>query len=312
MTQLPPGYTMRAATSGDLAGVGEVLAAADRAEHGETTLSEEFIRAEWNRPRFDLATDTAVIVAEDGSVAAYGEAFDEATPDVVEGMGVVHPRRRRRGLGIALLNAQERRAREQLRRRVKRVTLRTVVSGADQAGARLVAARGFRPVRTFFHMEIELTQPERPVPPPDLAIRPYDMQRDEPVVYQVIEDAFRGHWGFADQSLEEWWQTQQGAGFDPDLCFLAEEGGEVMGAVIATEARDHGWINDLGVVSAHRHRGIGTLLLRRAFAALAERGQRRALLNVDAENATGALGVYERAGMHVRRRWDVHQKEIGP
>jgi ribosomal protein S18 acetylase RimI-like enzyme len=80
--------------------------------------------------------------------------------------------------------------------------------------------------------------------------------------------------------------------------------------VTAAEAEGHGWIAELGVLEAHRHQGIGAVLLRQAFAALAARGQPRALLNVDAENATGAVRVYERAGMHVRRRWDVHGKEI--
>jgi mycothiol synthase len=304
-------YTLRPAAPEDLVAVAELLAAADRAEHGETSLGEAFLRGEWGRPRFVHVTDTAVVTTHEGTIVGYGEAFDEALPDVIEGMGVVHPGHRGRGIGATLIRAQERRAREQLRRiRAKRVTLRTVVPGKNAAAARLVAARGFQLVRTFFHMEADLADPTKPDAPPGIDGRAFDPDRDERLLYVLLQEAFRGHWGYAEQPFDEWTRTQAAAGLDPDLCFFATVGDEAVGAVVATELEDHGWINELAVLPAHRHRGIGTFLLQRAFAALARRGQRRVLLNVDAENPTGALGVYERAGMRVRRRWDLHEKEI--
>jgi ribosomal protein S18 acetylase RimI-like enzyme len=45
-------------------------------------------------------------------------------------------------------------------------------------------------------------------------------------------------------------------------------------------------------------------LLRSSFNALYDRGLRRVGLGVDAQNVTGALGVYERAGMHRVRQND--------
>ena len=36
----------------------------------------------------------------------------------------------------------------------------------------------------------------------------------------------------------------------------------------------------------------------------------RASLDVDAESLTGAVGLYERAGMHVGRRYDCYLKEL--
>jgi ribosomal protein S18 acetylase RimI-like enzyme len=45
-------------------------------------------------------------------------------------------------------------------------------------------------------------------------------------------------------------------------------------------------------------------MLRHAFAMLADRGARRVLLSVDAENPTGATAVYERVGMRIVKRWD--------
>jgi ribosomal protein S18 acetylase RimI-like enzyme len=37
---------------------------------------------------------------------------------------------------------------------------------------------------------------------------------------------------------------------------------------------------------------------------------KRASLGVDAENTTGAVRLYERAGMFVERRYDLYRKEL--
>jgi len=67
----------------------------------------------------------------------------------------------------------------------------------------------------------------------------------------------------------------------------------------------------LAVLASHRGRGIGAALLRRSFASFADRGLRRAMVNVDAENVTGATGVYERAGMRIANRWDLWERATG-
>jgi ribosomal protein S18 acetylase RimI-like enzyme len=61
-----------------------------------------------------------------------------------------------------------------------------------------------------------------------------------------------------------------------------------------------------------RKRGIGLALLLHAFGELYRRGQRKAGLGVDAENLTGALRLYESAGMHVHQASDLFEKEIRP
>jgi ribosomal protein S18 acetylase RimI-like enzyme len=51
-------------------------------------------------------------------------------------------------------------------------------------------------------------------------------------------------------------------------------------------------------------------LLRRSFAAFVARGVTRVTLFVDAQNETGATGLYERVGMWVHRRYDNYEKRI--
>ncbi len=57
-----------------------------------------------------------------------------------------------------------------------------------------------------------------------------------------------------------------------------------------------------------RGRGIGLALLQEAFRVFQARGERIVGLGVDTENATGALALYERAGMAVEESSDVWER----
>jgi ribosomal protein S18 acetylase RimI-like enzyme len=102
--------------------------------------------------------------------------------------------------------------------------------------------------------------------------------------------------------------------FDPELWFLAMEGDEIAGFCLAkpADAGDEavGSIPTLGVRRAWRGRGIGLALLRHAFTDLRRRGKRSAVLGVDADSPTGALRLYERAGMRVVGRYLTYEKTL--
>jgi mycothiol synthase len=76
------------------------------ADAGQTVLDADFLRDEWSRVGFDLATDAWVVVNGEGAIVAYGQALREE-PGVVECWGVVHPKHRARGIGSSLLNRIE-------------------------------------------------------------------------------------------------------------------------------------------------------------------------------------------------------------
>ena len=63
-----------------------------------------------------------------------------------------------------------------------------------------------------------------------------------------------------------------------------------------------GWVGTLGVRRPWRKRGIGLALLRHSFNEFYRRGKRKVGLGVDAQNLTGALRLYESAGMQSTRR----------
>jgi GNAT superfamily N-acetyltransferase len=102
---LPARYELRAPTPDDADAVAHVLIA----DAGQTVLDADFLRDEWSRVGFDLATDAWVVVDGEGAIVAYGQALREE-PSVVECWGVVHPKHRGRGIGSSLLDRIEERA----------------------------------------------------------------------------------------------------------------------------------------------------------------------------------------------------------
>jgi len=68
----------------------------------------------------------------------------------------------------------------------------------------------------------------------------------------------------------------------------------------------------VGVRDSWRRKGVGQALLVAAFAALRDRGQMRVVVEVDAEDATGARRLYERVGMRVSEEHDWFEKQIPP
>lgn len=107
------------------------------------------------------------------------------------------------------------------------------------------------------------------------------------------------------------WMAEQTASpsYDPTLWLLAVEGDVPVGALTAGDWGGRGWVNEVGVRQGWRGRGIGAALLRRSFAEFSGRGLQQVMLNVDAENPTGATALYQRVGMRVVRAWDLWEKD---
>ena len=88
-----------------------------------------------------------------------------------------------------------------------------------------------------------------------------------------------------------------------DICFVAETGGKVVGAVWVRVMDDYGHIED-GVPSfaisfypEYRGRGMGTALMRRMLDELRKRGYKKTSLSV--QKANYALKLYEKVGFKV-------------
>ncbi|MFZ5915428.1 MAG: GNAT family N-acetyltransferase [Chloroflexota bacterium] len=325
--ETPAGFETRPATLQDLEAVVALINAAALADIGMKRTTHEERLTEWTLPQFNLNTDTRLVYAPNGRLAGYVELWDGEPHVRFYQFGRVHPDFRGRGIGGFLLDWAKARARQSLplAPAEARVSFHTSAPQQDQAAHRLFESRGLAASRYFFHMLIEMppdVPPPAPQPPPGVNIRPLMLNHDERAVHRTLDTAFQDHWGYvAGESFEEWMHwIEMDSTFDPDTCFVAavdgSDGGQCVGAIM-THPQFEGdpsiaWVDDLGVLRPWRRKGLALALLYSVFAAYFQRGKYRVGLGVDAQSLTGALGLYEKAGMRILQRIDAYAKTLRP
>ena len=294
------------ATAADAPRVTALLNEISRAHYGKAELTEVEVTRWFGFEKLE------VMLAEDdgGAAVGYGDRYrqDERDRSWLD-VRALHGHER---AGALLLAELERRSLPDLDPGGK---VMTWVASVDAGMREIVASAGYEHVRSSFRMTIDLNEPARPEWPGSITVSPYE-PADETAVYAAHQEAFRDHWEHRDEPLEEWreWLVEAPS-FDPSLWFLARDGNEIAGLSLCRVAplgdEKHGFCSVLAVRRPWRRQGLGLALLRHSFVELERRGMTRASLGVDAENLTGAVALYERAGMAVARRNDCWQKELG-
>jgi mycothiol synthase len=312
---VPEGFSLRAATPDDAAAIAEVINTCTLAEVGVPWTTPERVLTDLTDPEIESERDRPVLVDAGGTVRAHLQLDARGRPvEELEAIVWTEPAFDGRGLSSALLDVADERARSIASTQPEPFALLAARTLANAPAARLLERHGYAPTRTFHMMRIDLdeTIPE-PQTPDGLEIRPFTGEADERPTYEALMEAFADHWGVDDSSFESWRHRNLPAGTDTSLWFLAVDGDEVAGVAIceASSARSPGaaHIGDLAVRRRWRRRGLGLALLRTAFCEFARRGIARAELGVDSENPTGALRLYERAGMHVDFGWEFWRKD---
>jgi GNAT superfamily N-acetyltransferase len=295
---LPEGLAARPATLDDAAAVTRLVAACELAVHGETETDRSEVEAYWRQPSFDLAVDSLLVFEGDRPVAE-AEVLHGRRAEVN-----VYPGARGRGIGTALLAWTEERARA-----VGSKLLGQTVPDEDRSAVELFTGRGYARLWTSWVLEVGLRErPPEPTLPGGLAIRDFALGRDDHEVHEMIETAFE-EWPYHDPwPFEDWAATTiHREDFEPWQMPLVVDGGEAVGAAFLGIYPDAGWVGQLAVRRSHRGRGLARALLQHAFVVFLDRGARRAQLSTDSR--TGALGLYERVGMHVTRSYAHYAKE---
>ncbi len=314
---VPSGFTLRAPHSEDAQGVVELIRATDLLFDGESDASLDEINERWEDENFDLNQDAWVVVEDaTGRVVGYEEVYNRYRHARLEGDGYVHPDTRGLGIGTALLRRMELRACEHipLAQPDLQVSLRNGVTLRDPVSLELHTSEGYRPLRYFWSMRIELDAPP-PAPewPAGLELRPFQAGVQDYALYEALEEAFRDHWGFTPEEYGHWRRRHvESEDFDPSLIFVCWEGDEIAGVAYCRSKPEYGWVKHLAVRRAWRRRGLGLALLQHAFGEFYRRGLTGVGLGVDADNPTGATRLYERAGMYIKAQYAAYEKILRP
>jgi len=323
---LPEGFTARGARLEDVKPSFELYNRWSRSVLGTDEITDAAaIRNEWISPGFDPAEDIRLVFAPDFTLVGYIEVWTTAKPPVHPWLwGRVHPDYSGLGLGTWMLAWAENRSLKALDDLAPDLRFAPRVGIYRQAteSQKLFEALGYRRIRGNYEMQIALdTLPPEPTWPEGITVRAYNPENDLEAVYRTDQDVFRDHFGFVETPLEVGFQRFKHfmtgyTGFDPTLWYIAWDGDEVAGICLcrphANSDPDLGYINVLGVRRPWRKRGLGLALLHHAFGEFYQRGKRKAGLGVDAENLTGALRLYEKAGMHIHKQFDLFEKELRP
>jgi predicted N-acetyltransferase YhbS len=293
---LPPGFVGRAATMNDVTAVTELIAACEIANDGAIEIDASDVVQSLS----SAARPEDAIVVEDGQrIVAWATIHGERTD------ADVHPDCGGRGIGAALLAWSEDRARAAGRPRV-----RQTVTDNDQAARTLFAGKGYFAAHTSWILEMPLADAPPPVfVPAGITIRPY-RDDDAADVHRVIDDAFSEWPGREPLGFEDWVpHVLAHPAFSADLSRVALDGDEVVGAALAMDyAAADGWVQQLATRATHRHRGIARALLASVFVAFHAQGRRMVGLSTDSR--TGALTLYQRLGMRVRRSYTGWAKDL--
>lgn len=310
---LPEDLTARPGTVGDIEQVYELIRTCELVDYGLLDDTLEQVRTEWTGPRVNLAEDSLLAFDQAGRLVGYVRLGQEQYAKFSMAMRV-HPEYGDQRLDEYLVEWAEAWARERMGRAEPgtRVTLGGWRPGNDQRGRQAYERAGLREIRRFWRMDIEMNEaPPAPVWPEGIELRPYVPGRDERLAFEIIDTAFQDHWGHIANRYEEWrhWMVERER-FDPSLWFIAYQGGEAVGGAFCSREDLYGWVDDLAVLRPARGKGLGTALLLHAFGEFYRRGQQRVGLGVDTQNLTGALRIYQRAGMHKVLENVSYEKEL--
>jgi len=262
-------------------------------------------------PSLDLERDARVALV-DGRIVGYGDVFDSSRQGkqlwLLLAAHPAHP-----DAWPPLLDFVEARAAE-LASPGGRIGAGIPEKATDLREA--LESHGFAFERFSFRMAASLdAKPPKPELPEGISVRPFRADEDARAVYEVQDETFSDLDDHSPISYDDWRHWSFRDGFDPGLWFLAEAGRELQGIALCRPEWDGdptlGWVSVLGVRKRWRGRGLGLALLQHAFRELRARGKTRVGLGVDAENATGAVRLYERAGMQVARRRLAYTKAMG-
>lgn len=289
---LPPGLTTRPLTPADARAVFEVMAATEVEALGLVVIEEADIIGDWQRPSFDLATQS-IGVFDGPRLVGYAEVYGGRWADAA-----VDPGSKGRGIGTYLAHWTQDTARRD------GGTIVGMPRPEGSPGDAFLRALGYEQLWTSWVLQLPDGAQIAPQPiPAGYAIRPARDEADFRAAHAVIDPAFLEWSARAPERYEDFAAgVVQRPGFEPwNLRLATTAHGEVVGAAYVIVSDECAYVDKLAVHRAHRHQGLARALLVDAFEMGREHGALVSELSTDSR--TGALGLYEKVGMVVKSRW---------
>lgn len=316
---------IRPFTFDDAEAVVNIMNAHEQQLHGCDDVNLDEMMNDWTSPGINIEEVIRVVENAKEEIIGYIDVWDNTNPHVVKYIwGVLHPDAWDDDLYLEMLSWAEKCAQDRIGLAPvdARVIMQSGASNKDIQRKIVMETFGYQIVRYFYRMEIDLDHPpHQPTVPQGITIMPIDMDAELQDAIIATDEAFKDHWGYVDQPVEELMEQwdhwiENNHHFDPSLWFLAKDGDKIAGACrcagLRVEDPNLGWVSQLSVRKPWRRQGLGKALLLTAFNENYQRGKTRVGLGVDASSLTNATRLYESVGMHISRQYDTYEKELRP
>ena len=293
-------------------------------ETGYEQSDVEGVRHWISSPSLDPARDLRLWDDADGRLVGFGMLWVPLPGgDVVDGRfnAFTRPEARGQGLESAMIAWGSEQLRAVGRERRLRAQIYMGAPKQDTQERAMLEAHGFTVARYFFVMRRPLDQPiPEPQFPAGFTLRP--MSHDRADVEHWVEMynlSFIDHWGFHPVTLERRLHRMADPQYQPeqDLVGVAPDGTFAGFCVCFIDATDNalrgrkdGWIGVLGTRRGYRKIGLGRAMLLAGLHLLKREGMDTGVLDVDAENPTGALRLYESVGFYVDKTDIAYRKDL--
>lgn len=264
-----------------------------------------------------------VFAEVDGEVVGYAQVRWRQVlngPRIFLLSGFVHGQWRRKGIGRALLQWNESRALQIVDDLPDNRERFFVTDAADtELGAQaLFHQEGYKPERYFFDMLRDLSEPIAALPlPAGVELRPASEENFR-AIWDADQEAFKDHWGHSPGTEEDYQSFVSHKTTIPSRWKVAWAGDLVAGMVLnfvdedenAEFNRKRGYTENICVRGPWRRRGLASALLSQSLQMFQDQGYAEAALEVDAQNRSGALGLYESVGFRVVKEFITYRKPM--
>ena len=184
---------------------------------------------------------------------------------------------------------------------------------------RLLETEGFKKIRSSSVMKMRLSELKRGIGEcKRIWFRPVELGRSSDIglLTFLLNEAFKGQFGFRPTTVEEnrAWLSQP----DKELYGIFAYWGRTPVGYIVLEiskelveaGRKVGEVSSIGVLRPYRRLGVGTALMLKGLEWLRSRGMEEAMLDVDDDNPTGAIRLYEKVGFRAAYKILVYEKSV--
>ncbi|HVR78443.1 MAG TPA: GNAT family N-acetyltransferase [Acidimicrobiia bacterium] len=279
------------------------------------------VEHDFTEPHVDLDLDTRGYWLGDDLVG-YGLIWHRPSGERQERaylQGVVNPDFRGQGVGRQLLGWEIERARDSLS--TCEPSIPWYIGVAEWEGVedahRLYRRFGMKPVRYIKEMLRPLDAPVGVDIPDGIELIPWDRSLDE-AARIAQNEAFADHWGSTPTDPESYQHRLERQGTRLNLSFMARAGDEVVGICLngiypddeTATGRREGWIESLGVKRAWRGKGVASAMVRASINVFLDEGMTHSSIGVDADNPTGAFGLYQSLGFEVLHGTIISELEV--